>query len=80
MAPYPPYCSTHHPLAHQVVPHLTRAGQGGSFPTVAIARQCIERAHTTTGLQVTGLMLDTLYHIGRKYAADFKQTEVIEEF
>jgi hypothetical protein len=74
MAHYPPYCSKHNPIEHQVFPHITRACQGVSFHTVDIARQFIERAHTTTGLQVTVRMLDTVYQIGRKYAADFKQT------
>jgi hypothetical protein len=40
---------------------------------VDIARQCLERAKTTTGLRVTGRMLDKVYQTGRKYAADFKQ-------
>jgi hypothetical protein len=40
---------------------------------VDIARQFIERAHTTTGLRVTVRTLDTVYQTGRKYAADFKQ-------
>ena len=57
-----------------VFPHITRACQGVIFHTVDIARQCIERAHTTTGLRVTVRLLDTVYHTGRKYAADFKQT------
>jgi hypothetical protein len=74
MAHYPPYCSKHNPIEPQVVPHSTRACPGVIFHTVDIARQCIERAHTTTGLRVTVRMLDTVYQIGRKYAADFTQT------
>ena len=74
MAHYPPDCAKHNPLEPQVFPHITRACQGVIFHTVDIARQFIERAHTTTGLQVTVRMLDTVYQIGRKYAADFKQT------
>jgi len=69
----PPYCSKHNPIEHQVFPHITRACQGGIFHTVDIARQFIERAHTTTGLRVTVRTLDTVYQTGRKYAADFKQ-------
>jgi hypothetical protein len=74
VAHYPPYCSPHNPIEHQVFPHITRACQGVIFHTVDIARQCIERAHTTTGLRVTVRTLDTVYQTGRKYAADFKQT------
>lgn len=69
----PPYCSKHNPLEHPVFPHITRACQGVIFHTVDIARQCIERAHPTTGLQVTGRMLDTVYQTGRKDTADCKQ-------
>jgi len=73
VAHYPPYCSKHNPIEHQVFPHITRACQGVIFHTVDIARQFIERTHTTTGLQVTVRMLDTVYQTGRKYTADFKQ-------
>ena len=73
VAHYPPYCSKHNPIEHQVFPHITRACQGVIFHTVDIARQFIERAHTTTSLQVTVRMLDTVYQTGRKYTADFKQ-------
>jgi hypothetical protein len=72
MAHYPPYCSKHNPIEHRVCPHITRACQGVIFHTVDIARQCIERAHTATGLRVTVRLLDAVYHTGRKYAADFK--------
>jgi hypothetical protein len=73
VAHYPPYCSKHNPIEHQVFPHITRACQGVIFHTVDIARQFIERAHTMTGLRVTVRILDTVYQTGRKYAADFKQ-------
>jgi len=72
MAHYPPYCSKHNPIEHRVFPHITRACQGVIFHTVDVARQFIERAHTATGLRVTVRLLDTVYHTGRKYAADFK--------
>ena len=73
VAHYPPYCAKHNPIEHQVFPHITRACQGVIFHTVDIARQCIERAHTMTGLRGTVRILDTGYQTGRKYAADFKQ-------
>jgi hypothetical protein len=38
-----------------------------------MARPGIERTHTTTGLQVTVRMLDTVYQTGRQDTADFKQ-------
>ena len=60
------------PIEHRVFPHITRACQGVIFHTVDIARQCIERAHTATGLRVTVRLLDTVYQTGRKYAAEFK--------
>ena len=73
VAHYPPYCSKHNPIEHQVFPHITRACQGVIFHTVDIAQQFIERAKTTTGLRVTVRILDKVYQAGRKYAADFKQ-------
>jgi len=73
VAHYPPYCSKHNPIEHQVFPHITRACQGVIFPTVDIARQFIERTKTATGLRVTVRTLDKGYQTGRKYAADFKQ-------
>lgn len=74
VAHYPPYCSKHNPIEHRVFPHVTRACQGIIFHTVEIAKQFIERAKTTTGLQVTVGMLDKVYATGRKYAKGFKQT------
>jgi hypothetical protein len=68
----PPYCAKPHPIAHRVFPHITRACQGVIFHTVDMARQCIARAHTATGLRVTVRLLDAVDHTGRKYAADFK--------
>jgi Rhodopirellula transposase DDE domain len=73
VAHYPPDCSKHNPIEHQVFPHITRACQGVIFHTVDIARQCIERAKTTTGLRVTVRTMDKVYQAGRKYAANFKQ-------
>jgi hypothetical protein len=72
VAHYPPYCSKHNPIEHQVFPHITRACQGVIFHTVDIARHFIERTKTTTGLGVTVRMLDKVYQTGRKYAVDFK--------
>ena len=53
VAHYPPYCSKHNPIEHQVFPHITRACQGVIFHTVDIAQHFIERTKTTTGLGVT---------------------------
>ena len=69
---YPPYCSKHNPIEHQVFPHITRACQGVIFHTVDIARQFIKRTKTTTGLRVTVRLLDKVYQTGRAYAADFE--------
>ena len=72
VAHYPPYCSKHNPIEHQVFPHITRACQGVIFHTMDIARQFIEQAKTTTGLRVTVRTMEHVYQTGRKYAADFK--------
>lgn len=76
MAHYPPYCSTHNPIAHRVFP-LTHACQGVIFHTMDIAQPCTARPKTTTGLGVTVRMLDTVYETGRKYAAGFKHHKPI---
>ena len=52
VAHYPPYCSKHNPIEHQVFPHITRACQGVIFHTVDIAQHFSERPKTTTGLGV----------------------------
>jgi Rhodopirellula transposase DDE domain len=74
VAHYPPYCSKHNPIEHQVFPHITRACQGVIFHTVDLAQHFIERTKTTTGLGVTVRLLDKVYQTGRKYAVDFKHT------
>jgi hypothetical protein len=58
VAHYPPYCSKHNPIEHRVCPHVTRACQGVILPTVDIAQRFIARTKTTTGLGVTGRILD----------------------
>lgn len=73
VAHYPPYCSKHNPIEHQVFPHITAACQGVIFHTVEIAKQFIERAKTSTGLSVTVSILDKVYATGRKYAEGFKE-------
>jgi hypothetical protein len=77
VAHYPPYCAKHNPIEHRVFPHITRACQGVSLHTIAIARQCIVRTQTTTGLRVTVRLLDKGYETGRKYTAGFKHNMTI---
>jgi hypothetical protein len=66
VAHYPPYCSQHPPIEHRVFPHITRACQGVILHTIDMARQCIARTKTTTGLRVTVRLLDKGYETGRK--------------
>lgn len=73
VAHYPPYCSKHNPIEHQVFPHVTAACKGVIFHTVEIAKQFIERAKTRTGLSVTVSILDKAYATGRKYAEGFRE-------
>ena len=44
VAHYPPYCSKHNPIEHQVFPHITRACQGVIFHTVDIAQHFIAQS------------------------------------
>ena len=44
------------------------------FHTVELVKGLMEKAKTSTGLEVTVDILDKVYQTGRKYAADFKET------
>ena len=44
------------------------------FHTVGLVKGLMEKAKTSTGLEVTVDILDKVYQTGRKYAADFKET------
>lgn len=72
VAHYPPYCSKHNPIEHQVFPHITRACRGVIFHTAEIARQFLARAKTSTGLRVTVSLLDKVYATGRKCGEGFR--------
>jgi hypothetical protein len=74
VAHYPPYASKYNPIEHRLFPHLTRACQGVIFHTVELVKGLMEKAKTSTGLEVTVDILDKVYQTGRKDAADFKET------
>jgi hypothetical protein len=73
VAHYPPYCSKYNPIEHRLFPHLTRACQGVIFESVELVKGLMERARTSTGLEVTVAILDKVYLTGRKYAEGFKE-------
>ena len=77
IAHYPPYCSKHNPIEHRLFPHITRACRGVVFHSLAIAKQFMEKAKTTTGLNVTVDILTGVYATGKKCAADFLKTMTI---
>jgi hypothetical protein len=72
IAHYPPYCSKYNPVEHRLFSHVTRACQGVIFKSVDVVRQLIAQTSTETGLTVTVDVLDHVYEVGRKAAADFK--------
>lgn len=74
VAHYPPYCSKHNPIEHRLFPHVTRACQGVVFHSVLIAKQFMEKAKTSTGLQVTVDILERVYVTGKKCAENFLET------
>jgi hypothetical protein len=74
VAHYPPYASKYNPIEHRLFPHLTRACQGVIFHGIGLVKELMEKATTSTGLEVTVDILDKVYQTGRKYAADFKET------
>ena len=59
-------------------PHVTRACKGVPLESVAAAQHYIEKAETTTGLNVVVRVIDKVYETGRKYAQDFKKTMTIQ--
>jgi hypothetical protein len=71
IAHYPPYCSKHNPIEHRLFAHVTRACQGVTFHSVAIAHKFMAMTNTTTGLKVTVDVLDGVYVKGKKVASDF---------
>jgi hypothetical protein len=73
VAHYPPYCSKYNPIEHRLFPHLTRACQGVIFESVELVKELMEKAKTSTGLEVTVDILDKVYQTGRRYAEGFKE-------
>jgi Rhodopirellula transposase DDE domain len=73
VAHYPPYCSKYNPIEHRLFPHVSRACQGVIFESVELVKGLMEKARTSTGLEVTVDILDKVYQTGRKYAEGFKE-------
>jgi hypothetical protein len=73
VAHYPPYTSKYNPIEHRLFPHLTRACQGVIFVSVELVKELMEKARTSTGLEVTVDILDEVYQTGRKYAEGFRE-------
>jgi hypothetical protein len=72
VAHYPPYTSKWNPIEHRVFPHITRALQGIVLTSHALTKELIETTTTKTGLRVFAGILNKIYQINRKVAADFK--------
>ena len=73
----PPSTSKDNPIEHRLFPHLTRACPGVIFAGVALVKELMERAKTSTGLRVTVAILDKVYRTGRKDAEGFKENRKI---
>jgi Rhodopirellula transposase DDE domain len=71
VAHHPPYCSKHNPIEHRLFAHVTHACRGVIFHSVAIARNFMAKAKTSTGLKVTVDVLTGIYATGKKCAVDF---------
>lgn len=78
LAHYPPYCSKYNPIEHRVFPHVTRACQGVPLETLETAQYYMQKAATSTGLNVVVRIIDRVFETGRKYATDFKETMTIQ--
>lgn len=66
LAHYPPYCSKYNPIEHRVFPHVTRACQGVPLETLETAQYYMEKAATSTGLDVVVRIIDQVFETGRK--------------
>ncbi|CAA6804062.1 MAG: Unknown protein, partial [uncultured Thiotrichaceae bacterium] len=51
---------------------------GIPFETIETAKHYMEKAKTTTGLNVVVRIIDKVYETGRKYSARFKETMTIQ--
>lgn len=71
IAHYPPYCSKYNPIEHRLFPHVTHACKGVPLETVEVAKHYMEKTETSQGLSVTVRIIDKVFEVGRKYAADF---------
>ena len=82
IAHYPPYCSKYNPIEHRLFPHVTRACQGVVFTGMKVVQELMAKTQTQTGLKVFVHVMDKVYQIGRKVAADFKENMriVFDEF
>ncbi len=74
VAHYPSYASKWNPIEHRLFCHVTRALKGVIFTSRELIRELIETATTKTGLTVTANIVTKVYHTGRKYAENFKET------
>ena len=78
VAHLPAYCSKYNPIEHRAFPHVTRACQGVPLESVEVAKHYMEKTETTTGLSVQVSVIEKIYKVGRKYAADFKEKMSIQ--
>ncbi len=61
---------------------MTRACQGVIFTSIEVVQELIERTNTKSGLKAFVHVIDKVYEVGRKVAADFKENMriVFDEF
>lgn len=71
VAHYPPGCSKYNPIEHRMFCHVTRSLQAVVLKTMAVARDFIARATTTTGLRIVAEIARGTYERGRKATHDF---------
>lgn len=61
VAHYLPYCSKYNPIEHRLFPHVSRTLSGIVLRGIDLAKKCIERTHTSTGLKVSVNIMDKAY-------------------
>ena len=77
IAHYPAYCSKYNPIEHRLFPHLQRSWEAMVFENYEIVKEQAEKTTTERGLKVVVWINEKLYHNGRKYSENFKETMTI---
>jgi hypothetical protein len=78
VAHYPPGCSKYNPIEHRLFCHVTRSLRAVVLRTIQVAKECIARTTSTTGLRLVAEIARRGYQRGIKATAEFLAHNPIE--